>query len=781
VHEQPAWRLLLRQFASPIELILLGATVVSGVLGDVTDAVIIVVILLLSGLLGFVQERGAGKAMRAMLAAIEATARVRRDGREVTIPAREVRVGDVALLREGDMPPGDGVVRVSDALAMDESALTGETFPVEKSATGQGDAARVFLGSHVVSGSGEIEVRDLGAATRMGAVEARMRTAPPRTGFERGMTRFGLLLTRIMVVLVVAIFLVNLVLARPLIDSALFSLALAVGLTPQLLPAIVSIGLAQGARRMARRRVIVRRLDAIEDFGAMTVLCSDKTGTMTAGEIELDRALDPAGAPSDRVATLASLNAGLQRGFANPIDEALLRAHPLPAGARAVAEAPYDFTRRRLSVLAESGGERTMITKGAFDAVLAVCAVDDAEAAALRDRFAALSADGYRVLGAATRRVTGDAITPADETGMEFAGLLTFADPAKADARETIAAIAASGVSVRMVTGDNRYIAARVAGEVGIDAGVVLTGSKIDARDDATLARDAPGIQVFAEVDPVQKERVIRALRAAGEVVGYLGDGINDAPPLHAADVGISVDSAVPVAKESAAIVLLDKELGVLLDGLEEGRRTFANTMKYIFMTMSANFGNMLSMAIAAVVLPFLPLLAGQILLINLLTDLPATMLATDAVDTRQLARPQRWNLRLIRTYMIVFGAVSSVFDLTTFALLRWGYQAEAVEFRSAWFVGSVLTEVAVLFALRTRGPIWSSRPSRGIVVVSAVVAAAAVAIPYTPLAGPLGMVALPASLLGFVVAIAIAYVVATELVKRVFWRSRRGAPHPAG
>lgn len=778
-------RLLLRQFASPIELILVVATVLSGVLGDWTDATIILVILLLSGLLGFIQEHGAGRAMRALLATVEVTATVLRDGAAVEVPVRDVVPGDVAVVDGGDVVPGDCIVLESVALAIDESALTGETFPAEKSPGGDADSRMARFGTHVVSGRGRLLVVRTGHGTQFAGIASRLAARPPQTGFERGMTRFGLLLTRLMVVLVVVIFVANLVLGRPLVDSALFSLALAVGLTPQLLPAIVSIGLARGARRMAAARVIVRRLDAIEDFGSMTVLCSDKTGTMTADRIRLEAALDLDGRPSDRVAELASINAGLQTSWANPLDTAVLDAHACPSRARRLDEVPYDFDRKRMTVLVEVDGERMLVTKGALDRVTAVCAharirgglvpletvLDEVHA-----RQAALSATGLRVLGVATRAHARDRVTADDENDLVLEGLIAFADPVKPDAADTLARLAANGISVRMLTGDHRLAAAHVADQVGIDSRDALTGAEVDALDDTGLAARISGVYVFSELTPGQKERIVAAYRAGGDTVGYLGDGINDAPPLHAADVGITVDSAVPVAKQSAAIVLLDKDLAVLLDGVGEGRRTFANTMKYIFMTTSANVGNMLSMAIAAVALPFLPLLAGQILLINLLSDLPAMAIATDRVDEPLLRRPQQWDIRLIRNYMLVFGAVSSVFDLATFGVLLWGFGAAPPEFRSAWFVGSVLTEVAVLFSLRTRGPLWRSRPGRGVALVSVAVALVTVALPFSPLAPSLELVAIPLPLLGIILALTVGYVATTEATKRLFWRARHRA-----
>ncbi len=786
-----AARLLARQFLSPIIIILVIATVLAWVLGDPVDSVIILVIILLSGLLGFFQERSAGKAIAALLATVEITATILRDGKSQAIPLTQVVPGDVAQLSAGDLVPGDSIVLDSNGLQLDESALTGETFPVEKRpGTSAADAelnARpnmVFMGTHVASGSGTVLVVGTGVSTEIGSVSSRLQTEPPKTGFEKGMTSFGLLLTRIMLVLVVVIFLINLLLHRAVIDSVLFSLALAVGLTPQLLPTIVSISLAQGARAIAKRRVIVRRLDSIEDFGSMSIFCSDKTGTMTAGQVVLDAALDVAGAPSDSVARLAFIDAFSQIGLKNPIDDAICAGVKCDVSKVVkLGELPYDFNRRRLSILfADAGGAPTLVSKGALDAILAVCTSARASdgstvpIAAVNDTvqklFLDLSNEGFRVLGVATRELPGaTSTTLADEAAMTLVGFVTFADPAKPDAAKTLEDLAANGVSVRMLTGDNRLVAAHIAKAVGLDTTTVLTGTDIDGLDDTALAARAPGVVVFAELNPIQKERIVRALRTTGETVGYMGDGINDSLALRAADVGISVDSAVAVAKEAAAIVLLDKDLNVLLAGMTQGRRTFANTMKYIFMTTSASFGNVLSMAIAAAVLPFLPLLASQILLINLLTDFPATFIATDSVDAAQLRRPQHWDVRLIQRYMLVFGALSSVFDFVTFAVLEWGFHAQVREFQSAWFLGSILTEITVLFVLRTRRPFFRSRPSRWIVMASILVAAVAFAIPYSPLAAALNLVAIPLPLLVAVLAITLMYLVANELVKRVFWR----------
>ena len=784
-------RLLARQFLSPIIIILVIATVLAWVLGDPVDSIIILVIILLSGLLGFFQERGAGKAITALLATVEIKVNIVRDGTMAGVPITQVVPGDVAQLAAGDLVPGDSIVLASNGLQLDESALTGETFPVEKTpGTSATDAAlnarpnMVFMGTHVASGSGTVLVVGTGLATEIGSVSSRLESSPPKTGFEKGLTSFGLLLTRIMLVLVVSIFLVNLLLGRPPIDSVLFSLALAVGLTPQLLPTIVSISLAQGARAIAKRRVIVRRLDSIEDFGSMSIFCSDKTGTMTAGQVVLDAALDVAGKPSTTVARFCYIDAFFQVGLKNAIDDALCAAVKCDVSKVVkLGELPYDFNRRRLSVLVKDGvGTPTLVSKGALDAILEVCTtaqVADGTTvpiakvnASVQKLFLDLSNEGFRVLGVATRELKGaTSTTLADEASMTLVGFVTFADPAKPDAAQTLKDLAANGISVRMLTGDNRLVAAHIAKQVGLDTTTVLTGADIDKLDEPALAARAPGVVVFAELNPLQKERIVRALRSTGQTVGYMGDGINDSPALHAADVGISVDSAVAVAKQAAAIVLLDKDLNVLLAGMTQGRRTFANTMKYIFMTTSASFGNVLSMAIAAVVLPFLPLLAAQILLINLLTDFPATFIATDSVDAAQLRRPQRWNVKLIQRYMLVFGALSSIFDLITFAVLEWGFHAHEREFQSAWFLGSILTEVAVLFILRTRRPFFRSRPSKWIVIASIAVAIVAVYIPYSPLAIPLKLGPIPAPLLLAVLGITLIYLVANELTKRLFWK----------
>jgi Mg2+-importing ATPase len=783
-HPHRGLRLLVAQFTSPIVVILVAATVLSMALGDLSDGLIILVIVAASGALGFWQERTAGHAVDALMAQVRVEVEVRRGGGQVSVPVEGVVVGDLVVLRAGDVVPADGRVVRSQELLVDEAALTGESYAVEKRpgvvAADTPLAARsnsVFMGTHVVSGAGEAIVARTGRATQFGAVSARLAARRLRTGFERGITQFGVLLVRAMVVLVTAIFVVNLVLHRPLVDSLLFSLALAVGLTPQLLPAIVSVSLSAGARRMAAEKVIVKRLDAIEDFGAMTVLCTDKTGTITAGAVHLDRAVDPSGRASEEVLRLARLNAGLQRSFPNPLDHAILAgAAPAEAGAR-LDELPYDFQRKRLSVLVDDHGSPLLVTKGAFDKVLEVCATAEVDGrtvplgqvrAGLERSLATLSADGYRVLALASRPLDRISLAgTADETRMTLRGLLAFLDPPKPGAAEAIRRLAGLDVSVRLVTGDNRLAAGKVAAAVGLQAEHLLTGGDIDRLDDPTLAGRAGDTQVFAEVEPLHKERIVRALRQHHQVVGFLGDGINDAAALHAADVGISVDTAVDVARQAAAIVLLDKSLAVVADGVRLGRQTFANTLKYIRVTTSANFGNVLSMAVAAGFLPFLPLLPRQILLLNFLSDIPGVTIAGDRVDPEQVQRPRAWDLRSIRTFMVVFGLLSSVFDILTFAVLRLGFGAGATLFRSGWFIESTVTELAVMLVLRTNRPFYRSRPGRGLLWSSVAIAAITLALPYSPLAGPLGLTAVPAGVLAILVGLTALYVIANEAAKR--------------
>lgn len=783
-------RLLAAQFTSPVTILLLVAALLSLLVGEGVDGTIIIGILLVSGALGLWQERRASDAVSRLLALVRTTTIVLRDGRPREVPTESVVPGDVVRLAAGASVPGDARLLEAHDLHVDQAALTGESFPAEKApglapadATLSARANAVHLGTHVVSGTATAVVARTGAATEYGTIAHRLALRPPATEFEHGVRRFGYLLLEITTTLVIVIFAVNVWLGRPVLEVLLFTLALAVGLTPQLLPAIVSVTLAQGARHMARERVIVRRLTAIEDLGGMAILCTDKTGTITEGRVALHAAEDAVGAPSARVRLLAYLNAAFETGFPNPIDDALRAAPPPGAdGWTKVDEVPYDFVRRRLSVaVRDAGGARLLVTKGALAPVLELC--DHAEdaagcvvpmadvRAAVEARFEALSRDGYRCLGVACRALDGDApVTRDDERGLTFVGILSLADPIKPHAAESLRELEGLGIRVTLVTGDNRLVAARVAAEAGLSRGAVVTGSDLRHLSEMALVSAAPQVRVFAEVDPQQKERIILALRKSGHAVGYLGDGINDAAALHAADVGISVDSATDVTRQAADIVLLEKDLAAVGRGVREGRRAFANTLKYVFITTSANFGNMFSMAGASLFATFLPLLPKQILLVNVLTDLPAMAIATDRLDPEMVATPRRWDDRAIRRFMLVFGLVSSLFDFLTFGtLLLLGVGAAA--FRTAWFLESVLSELLILLVVRTRRTFVRSRPGTALLGSSAAVAAAALAIPYSPLAGPLGFVPLSPALAAVVGAIVVLYVAGSELSKRLLLR----------
>jgi Mg2+-importing ATPase len=798
VEEQPrlsALRLLLRQFASPLVLILVFGAAISLFLRDWVEASIILAIVLGSCLLGFTQEYRASAAVAELRRRLALTVRVLRDGELRTIPASDVVPGDVIELSAGNLVPADGVVLAAKDFLLSEASLTGESFPVEKrpgAVPPDTPLARrvncVFAGTSVRSGTARVLVVETGARTAFGAVAARLKARPPETEFARGVRQFGYLLVRVMVFIVIFVLVVNQLLGRQALESLLFAVALAVGLTPELLPAIVSVTLSHGARAMARSGVIVRRLEAIENLGSMDVLCTDKTGTLTAGVISLNAAVDPAGRQSQEVAQLAYLNAALETGIDNPLDAAIVAAGERDgltvAGRAKIDEIPYDFIRKRLTIVAtdDDPAHHLIVTKGAFATVLAACAtlegapLDESARERLGAYYRQKSAEGFRVLAVATKRAAAkERYERADEAGMRFVGFLLFFDPPKTEAERTIRDLAALGVRIKIITGDNRYVAAHVAEAIGLDPQAMLTGEELTRMKDEALWHRAPGAELFVEVDPQQKERIVRALQRTGHAVGYLGDGINDAPALHAADVGISVDRAVDVARESADIVLLRPDLDVLRRGVEDGRRTFANTLKYIGITTSANFGNMVSMALATPLLPFLPLAAQQILLNNLLSDLPLVTVSTDRVDAPRVKRPQRWRVSDVRRFMIVFGLISTAFDLLTFALLLNVFPADEPTFHTAWFMVSLLTEIAVVMVLRTDGPAWRSVPCSLLVWTSVAVGLAALAIPYAaPLSGALGFVPLPWTLMATAVAIVAGYVLCTEAVKLGLFRRGR-------
>jgi Mg2+-importing ATPase len=785
---------LLRQFKSPLVLILIFAAIVSGVVGEWVDASIVLAIVLGSSILGFVQEYTAGNAVEKLRSQVTVKSTMLRGGQTQTLPSEQVVPGDVVVLSAGSLIPADGFVLEANDFFVNQAVLTGETFPVEKkpgTVSANSSLSQrtncVFMGTSVGSGTAQVLIMQTGMATAFGQVAERLKLRPPETEFERGIRHFGNLLTQVMLVMVAIVLAVNLFLAKPLLDSLLFALALAVGLTPELLPAIISITLSHGAQQMAKRGVIVRRMNSIENFGSMDVLCTDKTGTLTEGVVRLDGAFDTQGQPSEAVQRYAYLNAHYQTGLNNPLDEAIQAAAQkvgLDIGAeKKVDEIPYDFVRKRLSVVtANAQGVRTLITKGALDNILSICTsiqsgnevhlLDATTLADIKKRYSEWSEKGFRVLGLATKTVDGQpqSYSQTDENGLIFAGFLLFFDPPKADVQQVIVDLANRGVQLKIITGDNEKVARHVAEAVNLPLQGVLTGSQLNDLRDEALWHLAEVTTLFAEVDPNQKERIILALQKTKHVVGYMGDGINDAPALHAADVGISVDTAVDVAKEAADFVLLKKDLGILRQGIDEGRVTFANTIKYILTAISGNFGNMFSMAGASMFLSFLPMLAPQILLENFLSDIPLTTIAGDNVDPEILKKPRRWNTKFIRDYMVVFGLVSSIFDVLTFGTLLFLFRASPEEFRTGWFFESLITELVITLVIRTRHLFFRSRPGTLLLVSSLTFIGIALVIPYLPFLSVFGFIPLPLPLLLAMLGLTVLYILATELTKKYFY-----------
>jgi Mg2+-importing ATPase len=778
---------LLGLLANPLVVILVVASLVSAALGDAVNATIIVGMVVLSVTLNVFQSYRSQRAAVRLREEVAPTATVRRDGAWGEVPRWSLVPGDLIRLTAGDRVPAD--VRLLDTrdLHVQQAALTGESMPVEKEAVAPPSPTRhladtrnlVFLGTSVVSGTGLGLVLTTGPATAFGDIAARLASRPPETAFERGIRHFAGLITRTVFFLVLFVLLANAVLHRPPLESLLFAVALAVGLVPEFLPMITTVTLGQGALRMARRGVIVKHLAAIEHFGSMAILCSDKTGTLTTGDMRLDQALAPSGHPAERPFRLAHVNSVLETGIRSPLDAAILAHGTLDVGAyRKLDEIPFDFERRRLSVVVETEGRRLLITKGAPEPILARCTTYEVDgrpaaldAAAHRQcaaTYEALGAKGARVLAVAWRELPAQAsYTPADEQALTLAGFLTFADPPTPDAAEALASLRRDGVAVKILTGDNELVARHVCAQVGLDAEPLVLGDQLDALTDTALGAVAERAVLFARVSPAQKHRIVLALRARNHVVGFLGDGINDAPSLHAADVGISVANAVDVAKDAADILLVERSLSVLHQGILEGRKAFANVMKYLLMGTSSNFGNMFSMAGAVLFLPFLPMLPRQILLNNFLYDVAQVTIPTDRVDDRAIRAPQRWNIAGIRNFMLVVGPISSLYDFLTFAVLLWLFQASEPLFQTGWFVESLATQTLVLFVIRTAGNPLRSRPSAALATTTVLVVLIGVVLPFTPLAHIFGFTPPPPGYLGFVAAAAGTYLVVVELVKR--------------
>ena len=790
----------LAQFRNPLVLILLVAIGISALTGDVTGALIIGVIVVMSVTLDFVQAYRAGRAAERLALQVAVTATVLRDGKPCELPVTELVPGDVVLLSAGNLVPADARLLEANDFFVNQAQLTGEPFPVEKKAPlpeapGAEPAASevwaldavdaVFMGSSVVSGSARVLIGRTGSVSALGQIAVSLAEQAPPTAFEIGTRRFGLLIMRLTLMLVLFTLLVNVAFHRSLLESFLFAVALAVGLTPELLPMVVSVTLTRGALRMAALKVIVKRPSAIQDMGAMDVLCTDKTGTLTEARIRLERHVDAGGQDDPHVLELAYLNSYFESGLKSPLDDAILAHQEIDVSAWSkIDEVPFDFERRRVSVLVERTGARRLVVKGAPEDIVRLCThyqdsadatvvLDEAARARINALFDSLGEEGFRVLGIAWRDVPIDHphAVVSDESELVFAGFAAFLDPPKASAGEALKAMAASGVAVKIVTGDNERVTRHVCTQLGMAIEGVLTGTEVAAMNDDALRARVEGVNLFCRVNPAQKNRIILALKARGHVVGYLGDGINDAPSLHTADVGISVEGAVDVAKQAAAMILLENDLMVLHKGILEGRRTFGNVMKYIMMATSSNFGNMFSMAAATLFLPFLPMLPLQILLNNLLYDVSEITLPLDNVDAEDLAQPKRWDMGFIRNFMLTIGPISSLFDFLTFYLLISLFHAHESLFRTGWFVESIATQVLVIFVIRTRRNPLRSHPNRWLVLTSLSVVVTAMLLPFTPLAPYLGFTPLPLSFFGLLTALLISYLVMVEGGKQWFYK----------
>lgn len=785
-HASP-FKLFLSQFNNPLIFLLLFCAALSLMLYDNIDAVIIFGIIVISALLTFFQEKSAFEAVDKLLQLVQIKATVLRNQTKKEIPIEEVVPGDILYLSAGDVIPGDCYILESKNLFVDEATLTGETFYAEKSPGIIDEEAAIaqrtntlFMSTHVASGIATAIVVLIGKDTEFGKISGRLAIKPPETEFENGIRHFGYFLMQVTFLLLLVILGFNLYFGRPLIESLLFSLALAVGLTPQLLPAIVSINLAHGAKKMADKHVIVKKLTSIENFGSMNVLCCDKTGTLTSGVIQLKNGCGIDGNKSEKVLLYAYLNASFQTGYTNPIDQAIAQGVTVDASNwTKLDETPYDFNRKRISILAKHQNDSFVITKGAYQQVINICTQAEDSSGnivdihtvsnVLQQHFITFSNQGFRVLGLAYRNEDHiSKLGPDDENQMIFLGFLLFLDVPKKGIDQTVTHLADLGIHLKIITGDNQMMAMHLAQLLNISKENVLTGQAIQQMSDQALIHQANRKVIFAEIEPNQKERLILALRKSGNVVGYLGDGINDVTALHSADVSISVDTAADAAKEVADIVLLKNDLSVLQDGVLIGRMTFVNTLKYVFMATSANFGNMFSMAGASLFLPFLPLLPKQVLLTNIMEDFPEMAIATDYVDSERVQKPLRWNIDFIRKFMVVFGCISSIFDFATFGMLLL-LKASVEEFRTGWFVESVVSAAFIVLIVRTFRPFYKSRPSWYLIGSVSFIIMLTFLLPFTPIAPLLGFTPLSGQFYFFILGVIILYMLCVEWAKKIF------------
>ena len=777
--------LFLSQFKSPLVLLLVIAVILSALLGATSDVFIIISILLFTGTLSFWQERNAGKAVEKLRSIILVKCTVFRDGKENEISASDLVPGDIVVFSAGNMIPADCVLIEEKDLHTNEASLTGETYPAEKEICVVAEDAPLskrknllFQGTSIVSGTAKGVVVTIGKDTIFGQISASIQAPAELTAFEIGVKKFGYLLMQITIVLSIIILSVNIYFGRPIIDSLLFALALTVGMAPELLPAIMTIAMATGAKRMAEQKVIVKKLSAIQNLGEINLFCSDKTGTLTEGVIKVSGTKDVSGNESENVKLLAYLNAMFESGFSNPMDEAIRTLENINITSYTKKdEVPYDFIRKRLSVFVSDGKQNILITKGALTNILSVCNLVDIagktepleqHTSKINELYQQYSDQGFRTIGVCYKNISDkEKVNKDDEKEMVFAGFILLYDPPKAGIIEVIKEMKTKGVSLKLITGDNKLVAAYIGKQIGFENIQVLSGAEMLHMSPEAFEKQVSIVDVFAEIEPNQKEQIVHALQKAGNVVAYMGDGINDVAAIHAADVGISINNAVDVAKEAADIVLLEKDLQVLINGIMEGRRTFINTLKYIFINTSATFGNMFSMAGASVILPFLPMLPKQILMTNFLTDFPYMAVANDNVDEERLMKPQKWDNKLIRNFMLVFGLQSSIFDFLTFYTLYFYFKVSQDQFRTGWFLESIFTELIILFVVRTHKTFFTSKPGNWLLVLSIISFVLTIGLPYSPLGIFFGLIPLPINVLFCVIGITILYAIMSEFAKR--------------
>lgn len=782
---------LLVLFLNPLVIILLVASLVSAILGQTVDAGIIFLMVVLGVTINFIQTYRSQRAIRRLREHVSLTATVLRDGKWQEVKRHEVVPDDVVRLSAGDLVPADGRLFEARDLYVQQATLTGESMPAEKEAR-PGDRSTegtplaldlVFLGTSVVSGTGVVRITATGPHTAFGAIAERLADRPEDTEFERGLRSFGMLIMRAVFFLVLFILVVRVALHKDAFESFVFAVALAVGLTPEFLPMITSVTLARGAVRMARDQVVVKHLPAIQNFGSIDVLCSDKTGTLTTGIMSLNCSVDACGQPSNRPLALAFLNSKFETGIRSPLDAAILRdARQDSDDYRKRDEIPFDFNRRRLSIVVERKGsqgmEQLLVTKGAPEGIIELCesyeasgktcALEPHAVKQAKGIYEELCSKGLRVLAVAYRPVqSSDGFSVADEHSLILAGFLAFADPPTSDAATSLAAMKRDGVEVKILTGDNELVARHICAQVGLENPITVLGEELEQTSDLALGHVVEQTVVFARVSPMQKLRIIHALKHRGHVVGYIGDGINDAPSLHAADVGISVATAVDVARDAADIILLQPGLGILHRGIIEGRKASANVLKYLLMGTSSNFGNMFSMAGASLFLPFLPMLSTQILLNNFLYDTAQITIPSDNVDEAYIRSPQRWDMRLVRNFMIFIGPISSIYDFLTFFVLLHFFHASEPLFHTGWFVESLATQTLVLFVIRTRGNPLRSRPSLPLTVTTILIVLVGVLLPFSPLTSVLGFTPLPGPFFTFLAISTATYLFLVEIAKR--------------